>query len=277
LIEQLRSEAKKRNLPSAVITFRNHPQSVLRKDDVTRLLNTPEERLERLAETGVDYCFLTDFTENLSQMDAKTFICSVLKEKYNISLLLIGYDHRFGKNREEGFEEYQKYGSQCGIEVIMAKELPIDIHVSSTVIRRLLSEHRISEANRLLTYNYSLEGIVIQGNKLGGKIGFPTANLELKDKYKTIPGDGIYAVKVGIDGQSYGGMAYIGNRPTVDENGQRSIEVNIFDFSENIYGKTLKLEFVRFVREDQRFSGIEGLIEQLKKDKVHIMNILADK
>ncbi|MDR1763943.1 MAG: riboflavin biosynthesis protein RibF [Dysgonamonadaceae bacterium] len=275
LIEQLKRAAEMRNLPSALITFRRHPQTVLRPGDETALLNTLDERLSLLASTGIDYCLLADFSPELSQLDAKTFIHNVLRKQLSVSCLVIGYDHRFGKNRAEGFEEYLVYGSQCGIEVIPALEFSKEIHVSSTAIRRLLFQKKLEDANRLLTYDYSLEGIVVEGNKLGCKIGFPTANLELLEPRKVIPSEGIYAVRVYVGGEPYGGMAYIGKRPTVAENGEQSIEVNIFDFSGNLYGKTLRLEFVRYVRDDCRFDGIESLIEQLKKDKSNIQNILS--
>jgi len=273
LLDRLKTEAAKHQLPSMVVTFTRHPKSVLQPGFQPKLLNTLDERIERLSQTGIDYCLLLDFTPPLSQLSAKEFIQKKLKEDLHIRLLLIGYNHRFGKNRAESFEDYVKYGKECGTEILRAPELP-DISVSSTHIRNCLMKRNIKEADRMLSYYYRLEGKVIEGNRLGRTIGFPTANLEITDKNKIIPGDGIYAVRVYRCGKKYGGMAYIGKRPTITIHGEKRIEVNLFDFSGNLYGETLRLEFVDFLREDKHFENEEVLRQQLYADRESAVKVL---
>ena len=266
LLDRLKTEAAKHQLPSMAITFIWHPKSVLQPGFQPKLLNTFDERIERLSQTGIDYCLLLDFTPPLSQLSAKEFIQIKLKEDLHIRLLLIGYNHRFGKNRAESFEDYVKYGKECGTEILLAPELP-DISVSSTHIRNCLLKGNIKEADRMLSYYYRLEGKVIEGNRLGRTIGFPTANLEITDKNKIIPGEGIYAVRVYRREEKYGGMAYIGNRPTITTGGEKRIEVNLFDFSDDLYSETLRLEFIDFLREDKQFENAEALKQQLYADR----------
>jgi riboflavin kinase/FMN adenylyltransferase len=272
LIEQLKKIAKSKGIPAAVITFQEHPQSVLHPASKPDLLTFSDEKLNYLASTGIDICFLMDFTKELSQLDAETFIEKILHEKLNIKYLLIGYNHRFGKNREAGFEEYLKYGAAYGISVVRAEELE-GIHVSSTAIRKQLYAGNVEEANRMLSYNYALTGIVIPGNKLGREIGFPTANLQIINEEKVIPGKGIYAAWVYIGREKYLGMAYIGTRPTVVSGGEQRVEVHILDFSGDLYGQTLKLEFLAFVREDKFFGSLTELKNQMLIDKGNIMKL----
>jgi len=266
LLDQLKIEAKIHHLPSMAITFLQHPQSVLQTGFQPKLLNTFDERIDRLSQTEIDYCLLLDFTYALSKLSAKEFIQKKLKEEWHIKLLLIGYNHRFGKNRSESFDDYVKYGKECGMEIRRAMELP-DISVSSTHIRNCLLKRNLKEANRMLSYFYRLEGKVIEGSRLGRTIGFPTANLEITDKNKILPGEGIYAVWVYRHGKKYGGMAYIGKRPTITAQGEKRIEVNLYDFSGDLYGETLQLEFVEFLREDKHFENVEELKKQLFADR----------
>ncbi|MDR0733194.1 MAG: bifunctional riboflavin kinase/FAD synthetase [Dysgonamonadaceae bacterium] len=275
LIEQLKELAADEGLPAAVITFRQHPQSLVQAGYKPALLNTPDEKLSLLSGLGIDICYLSDFTKELSQLGAQEFISGVLCRKLGVRQLLIGYDHRFGKNRAESFAHYVAYGRDCGLKVVQAKELPgFAEHVGSTFIRNLLAEGRMEEANRLLTYNYSLEGGVAEGNKLGREIGFPTANLDINDKNKIIPKDGVYAAWVHAGTEKYKGMVYIGKRPTVLAGGERRIEAHILDFSGDLYGKMLRLEFVNFLREDQTFKDLSGLKKQLCIDMGNTMHAL---
>jgi len=266
LLEQLKRQADVHHLPSMVITFSQYPQSVLKTGSQPELLNALNERLERLSLSGIDYCMLLDFTPSLSQLSAKEFIQKKLNREWLVKLLLIGYDHRFGKNREEDFEDYVKYGKECGMEIIQALKLP-DISVSSTLIRNCLLNKNVKEANRMLSYCYRLEGQVVEGNHLGRKIGFPTANLEVSDKTKIIPCEGVYASRIYWKQKKYDGMVYIGKRPTVTPYGEKRIEVCLFDFSGNLYGETLQLEFVEFLREDKKFKCVEDLKKQLFADQ----------
>ena len=275
LLEQLKMQADARKLPSMAITFPQYPQSVLQTGTQPELLSTLNERIDRLSLSGIDYCLLLDFTLSLSQLTAKEFIQKKLKDEFHVRLLLIGYDHRFGKNRAEGFDDYVRYGKECGMEIIQAMKLP-DVAVSSTHIRNCLSDKRIKEANRMLSYHYRLEGKVIEGNRLGSKIGFPTANLE-SPKDKIIPGDGVYACWVNWNQKKYGGMVYIGKRPTVAISGEKRIEIHLFHFSGDLYGETILLEFVEFLREDKQFKNVEELKKQLCADReaaVHVFTFI---
>ena len=273
LLEQLKIQADTHKLPSMVITFMQYPQSVLQPEIRPELLNTFNERIYRLSLSEIDYCLFLDFTQQLSQLSAKEFIQKKLKAELNVKLLLIGHDHRFGKNRTENFEDYTKYGKECGMEIVRASEFP-DVSISSTYIRNCLSERKLKESNLMLSYNYRLEGKVIEGNRLGNKIGFPTANIEVNDKNKIIPGEGVYAAWVHCEQNKYGGMVYIGKRPTVAAFGEKRIEIHLFDFSGDLYGKTLQLEFVEFLREDKQFKSVEELRKQLCADREAAVAVL---
>ena len=273
LLKQLKEQADARQLPSVAITFFQHPRNILQPKSHPKLLNTFEERIERLSTSGIDHCLPIDFTYSLSQLSAQAFIQKKLKEEWQVKLLLIGYNHRFGKNRTEGFDDYVKYGKACGMEILQALELP-GISVSSTHIRNCLSKKNLREANRMLSYFYRLEGKVVEGNRLGRVIGFPTANLDVIDKNKIIPGEGIYAVWVYWKKKKYRGMAYIGKRPTVTIHGEKRIEVHLFDFSGDLYGETLQLEFVEFIRESVQFDNLLELKKQLFVDRDTAINAL---
>ena len=217
LIDEMKEIAKARNLPSAVITFPEHPRAVLHADYQPKLLNSFEEKLQQLETTGVDYCIVLDFTIELSRLSAKEFITSILAKSLHVKTLLIGYDHRFGHDRTDGFEQYVVYGTECGIEVLKAS--PYDegnTAVSSSEIRKLLQAGNVAEAAYLLTYPYQLLGHIVSGYKVGRTLGFPTANIRVDEPFKVIPGIGVYAVWVTFDGKTYMGMLNIGVRPTID-------------------------------------------------------------
>lgn len=275
LINQVVQEAKRLGKESAVITFPVHPRKVLDKTYQPPLLCGFDEKIDQLATTEIDNCIVLDFTIELSQLSAKEFIQQVLKEQIGIEALFVGYDHRFGRNREEGFDHYFTYGSEVGVNVIEAtKYLFGKQTVSSSQIRYLLAQGDISLANTFLSYNYTITGKIIEGYKVGRRIGFPTANIKLWERYKVIPTDGVYAVRVHIDNDIHAGMLYIGNRPTLHDDSQTSVEVNIFDFDEDLYNKTLTVEFVSFVRPDIKFHGLEPLIAQITKDKATVIEKL---
>lgn len=273
LIEQVREVAFAEGLPSAVITFPVHPRKVMNKDYQPALLCSYDEKVIRLATTKVDYCISMDFTKDLSEMSAREFIHKVLKEQLQVHSLVVGYDHRFGHNREDGFEEYKKYGEEVGIKVILAKQYEGE-YVSATCIRTLLSEGDVQKATHLLTYNYLLSGKIIEGYKVGRTIGFPTANVEVWERYKVIPAFGVYAVHVYLDGEKHAGMLYIGKRPTLHNGENISIEVNIFDFEGDLYNKSLSAEFLEFVRHDEKFPDIESLRAQLFRDKETVLKVV---
>lgn len=274
LIEQVKEEAAIMGLPSAVITFPVHPRKVLQKDYQPALLCGYDEKIERLASTNVDYCVCLDFTVEISQMPARQFMQEILKDRLNINTLIIGYDHRFGYNREESFPEYKRYGDEIGIDVIEAKELPGDDHVSSSRVRKLLGEGYVRKAARLLSYNYTISGKIVEGFKVGRTIGFPTANIQVWETYKVIPAFGIYAVYVHVEGKKYDGMLYIGKRPTLHNGDNVSIEVNLFNFDDDLYNKELTAEFLEFIRPDELFSNIDTLKEQIMKDKENVIKYI---
>lgn len=275
LIRELKEEAAKRRLPSAVITFAKHPRAVLQADYQPRLLNTFEEKVRRLATTGVDYCIVLDFTIELSRLSAQDFISRILFHQLYVRALLIGYDHRFGHNRSDGFPQYVDYGAACGMDVIRASRFDAaSATVSSSVIRRLLSEGNVGEAARLLTYPYALEGRVVAGYKVGRTLGFPTANIQPEDPAKLLPSVGVYAVWVGLKEMRYKGMLYIGNRPTLNNGEQVSIEVNILHFSGDIYQDEIEVSFVSRIRGDQRFDSLDALREQLQRDYEQVDRLL---
>ena len=271
LIEQVKAEAKRLALPSAVITFPVHPRKVLQSDYQPKLLCGYDEKLEQLATTGIDYCISLPFTEELSKLDAEEFITNVLHEKIHVRTLLIGYDHRFGRNREEGFDQYLEYAKKVGMNIIQATEMRVDNEdVSSSRIRRLLMEGDITKANELLTYNYTLSGKIVEGYRVGRTIGFPTANVKAWEKYKVVPLLGVYAVLVHFQGETYRGMLYIGTRPTLQNGEEISVEVNIFDFDGDLYNQSLTVEFIDFIRGDEKFDTIQQLVDQIYKDKENV-------
>jgi len=276
LINQVKEEAAKQGLPSAVITFPVHPRKVLQQDYQPALLCGYEEKVELIASTGVDYCFSIPFTKDLSNLSAHDFMENVLKNDIGLHTLIVGYDHRFGFNREDGFTEYKKYGDELGINVILAEEFDVnEENVSSTKIRQLLKNGKIEGANKLLSYNYKLSGKIVEGYQVGRTIGFPTANIRSWERYKVVPKLGVYAVLVHLRDVVYKGMLYIGTRPTLHDDPQVSVEVNIFDFEGDLYQQSLTVEFVDFIREDIKFDEMDMLIKQIHQDKGSVQKRLS--
>ena len=275
LIRQVRREAEARGLASSVITFPIHPRQVLQSDYRPRLLTTPPEKLQLLEQTGVEQCILLDFTPHLAGLSARDFM-EVLKHRYRIAALLIGYDHRFGHNRSEGFDDYARHGRELGIEVLPAEACRLEdgTAVSSSLVRRLLADGDIAQANRCLGYSYFINGTVVGGHRVGHRLGYPTANLLPGHPDKLVPANGVYAVRVEIGGERRGGMLNIGRRPTIGNGDDRSIEAHIFDFDRDIYGQPLRLEFVRRIRPERKFASIDELSAQLRRDAQEIRALL---
>lgn len=267
LLNQVIETAKMRSLTSAVVTFVEHPRKVLDEDFQPALLNGYDEKLRLLEKTGIEYCIPLHFTKELSQITAEEFMGVMLKEKFNVNTLIIGYDHRFGFERADGFAQYIKYGREIEMTVIQAQELDTGTYVSSSHIRDLLKKGEVENAAKLLTYNYVIEGKVGEGYKIGRTIGYPTANIKPTEKFKIIPAEGIYVVYVYIDGQRHQGMLYIGKRPTMANAHDVSIEVHILDFDEDIYGKEVMVELLTFLRRDAKFMSLEILKRQLAFDE----------
>lgn len=271
LLRQVLEVAHQRHMASLVVTFFQQPRHVVTHEtDRFFLLTTTNEKLHLLQQAGIDHCEVMEFTPELALMTAHDFM-QLLHDKYGVSALVIGYDHRFGHNRSEGFDDYVRYGKQLGIEVLQATQFPA---VSSTKIRELLLEGDLEAANQILGYRYMLEGQVVNGFHIGHTMGFPTANLQVAPE-KLIPADGVYAVMVKLDGEQHQGMLNIGTRPTLANSDERSIEVHIFDFHDNIYDKELRLSLVKRTRGEVRFASKEQLILQLQQDAAEIKTILG--
>ena len=279
LLKQVRKIADERGLKAMAVTFSLSPKSVLGGSDMARL-NSMEERVALLTQAGMDEVALLDFTHEMAAMTAHDFMQQVLKEQLGVAVLVIGYDHRFGRGRTDGFDDYVRYGRELGIEVVRGEACMEDGEaVSSTRIRHCITEGRVTEAAHLLGYNYRLCGTVVGGYRVGRKIGFPTANIGNTDN-KLLPADGVYAVRVNCipeDSQfSKLGMLNIGHRPTVNNGEERSIEVHILDFEGDLYGQSLCVEFVKRIRDEQTFGNLEALMAQLEADKEKVRQLNID-
>lgn len=274
LINQVKKAAVKNGLCSALVTFPVHPRQVMQSTYRPQLLSSPKEKLELLETTGVDYCILLPFTQELSKLSAREFM-QLLRDKFNIRMLVIGYDHRFGHNRSDSFEDYCRYGKELDIYIVRARAYTDgEDKISSSVIRQLLKEGEVGQAAKFLGYNYYLDGTVVDGYKVGRKIGFPTANLQVDCSDKLIPSEGVYAVYVYVEGKKWAGMLNIGHRPTLNNGKDLSIEVNILHFSEDIYHKEMRIEFVKYLRPEEKYDTIDALIAQMHKDREETAKIL---
>ena len=267
LINQVKMAASLNGWCSSIITFPVHPRQVIQSNYQPSLLSSPEEKVELLGTTGIDNCILLPFTRELSQLTAREFM-QLLYDNYKVRMLVIGYDHRFGHNRAETFEDYCRYGRELGIHIMQATAYTQEQDkVSSSAIRRALLSGEISTATKYLGYNYFMQGTIVSGYQVGRKIGFPTANLQVDFSNKLIPAIGVYAVRVSVNGQSYKGMLNIGHRPTINNGTDLSIEVHILDFEGDIYNQPMRIEFVDFLRPEAKFQSVDELILQIQKDK----------
>lgn len=259
-----------------IVTFHPHPRSIIYpKDNTLRLLSTLDEKLRLFEQCKVSNVVIVPFTFEFSQMDPREYIERFLINGFNPAYLILGYDHKFGFNRQGDIQLLRQYEQEGKFRIIEIKQQEIDeITISSTKIRRAISEGNIKESTMYLGHYYNIMGKVVKGDSLGEKIGFPTANIQVSVKDKLIPNEGIYAVYVWIDDQRFGGMLYIGNRPTIGDKLQTTVEVNIFDFSGSLYNETLVVEFVDFIRSDKKFDSLEGLTNQLYMDKANAQSVL---
>jgi riboflavin kinase/FMN adenylyltransferase len=275
IMEQLVATAQENNANSVLLTFFPHPRMVLQKDNSLKLINTIAEKIEILEKTGLDYLIIHPFDKDFSRLTAFDFVRTILVNHLNTAELVIGYDHRFGKNREGNFEQLQEYGHMYDFKVTEIPAQDINqISVSSTKIRNAILNAEIEKANEYLGYSFSLEGTVVSGEKLGNTIGYPTANIDLLETYKLIPKTGAYLIRSFLNGKTVYGMMNIGNRPTV--NGlKETIEVHFFDLSKDLYGSQLTVELLIFLRNEQKFSSIEELKNQLFLDKEKSLELIS--
>ena len=267
VLKNLVKSAKKNKASSILLTFFPHPRMVLQKGVEIKLINTIDERIHLLEKTGLDTLVIYPFDEEFASQTALNFVRNFLVAKLNIAKLFIGYDHRFGKNREGDFEHLKEYGHTYNFKVKEISKLDINsIAVSSTKIRKAIENGEIDKANQYLGYQFMLTGEVVQGNNLGEKIGFPTANLFIKETYKLIPKTGAYIVKSTIANEVVFGMMNIGYRPTL-KGKHKTIEIHFFNFNKNLYGKNIQVQVLKFLREEQKFESVQNLRKQLTTDK----------
>jgi riboflavin kinase / FMN adenylyltransferase len=274
ILERVISLARTFEGESAVITFDPHPRQVLpQKNGDLKLLNDSKEKSKLLEEQGIDHLVLVKFTQEFSQQSPRDYIESFLINNFNPKVIVIGYDHRFGRDRTGNIDTLKNFILTNPVfEIIEIPKEDIEaITISSTKIRNFLKEGNLEQANRMLGYPYPLSGIVERGNNIGSKIGFPTANLRLQDKNKLIPGSGVYAVLAEYREKKYQAMLYIGERPTLGGDFALSIEVNIFDFDADLYGQKLNIHFHKKVREEINFDSLEALREQLHRDRENVL------
>ncbi|MBU2948636.1 bifunctional riboflavin kinase/FAD synthetase [Zobellia uliginosa] len=267
ILERLINNAASLNLKSTVLTFFPHPRMVLQKDANIKLLNTIKEKTKILEDLGLDQLIIHPFTQEFSRLSATEFVRDNLVNQLQTKKIIIGYDHRFGRNRNANITDLRAFGNTYGFEVeeITAQEID-EVSVSSTKIRKALQEGDISTANAYLGYNYMLTGIIGKGKGLGRQIGFPTANLNIAESYKLIPKNGVYFVKSEFSGKTIYGMMNIGYNPTVAGK-EKTIEINFFDFDQDLYGKELQIDILHRIRDEHKFESVEALKIQLEKDK----------
>ncbi len=278
LLTTLKERAAELGGESAVMTFWPHPRLVLRPDDLSlSLLCTLEERIDMLSRTGIDHLIVYPFTKEFSQLSSTDFIEKILIGQLSIKHLVVGYDHAFGRNREGNYDYLKSCADSFGFSIEKVNALHVDtINVSSTKIRKALSDGDVKTANLYMNHPYYLTGEVVVGQKLGRTLGFPTLNLDV-ERFKLIPKDGVYAVRVVHNGKTYGGMLNIGMRPTIeDPRKNKTIEVHVFDFNQDIYGDDVKVYFVKRMRDEVKFPSVEELRRQLTEDSLLIKKVLQN-
>ena len=276
IVDRLIESARQTEGESVVITFDPHPRQVLYPNDQSlKLLQSIEEKAARLEALGVDHLLVLKFDKAFSELSSDAFVRNILVDAVGTRKLVVGYDHHFGKNREGSFESLRKQGLIHGFTVEEIPAHDIDqVSVSSTAIRKALILGDIKTANSYLGYPYSFQGEVVQGNQMGRQLGFPTANLRISHALKLIPAIGVYAVTVVVRDRIYNGMLNIGYRPTLTQDLILTCEVNILDFSEDIYGETIQVRFMDRLRDEKRFAGKDELIRQLQEDRFQVTQML---
>ena len=277
ILEKVTQNTIEQTTESLVLTFFPHPRMVLEDKSEMKLLNTLSEKIELLEKSGLENLVIHPFDEKFSQLTAHEFVKTVLVDQFNIKKIIIGYDHRFGKNRTANFDDLVAFGKQYDFEVeqISAQEIET-VSVSSTKIRKALDEGNMKMANEYLGYDYFLTGTIIKGKQIGRTIGFPTANLKIEEDYKLIPRNGVYIVKSELNRKTVFGIMNIGFNPTVE--GQNlSVEIHYLDYNDNLYGQKISVSLIHFVRVEQHFESVSLLKEQLEKDKNTALHFLKAK
>lgn len=277
IIQKLTKKASENNLISIVLTFFPHPRMVLQQNSDIELLNTIAERKAILESLGVDYIYVKAFTKEFSELSARDFVKTILVDTLHVKQVIIGYDHKFGKNRSANIDDLKKFGTEFGFDVeeISAQDVE-DVAVSSTKIRTALKEGDIKTANAFLGYDYFINGIVVKGKGFGKKMEFPTANINVEETYKLIPQNGVYAIGSVYNEKPIYGMMNIGMNPTF-EGKKKTIEAHFFDFNEDLYDQHLKIYFLDRLRDEHKFNSVDELIAQLRQDKINAQQIIANR
>ena len=266
IIKKLVKSAKEKKLRSCILTFFPHPRNFLSKSNDLKMINTIREKKEILDELGVDELIIQEFNDEFSNLSANEFIRHLLKF-CEIKEIIVGFNHKFGKDREAGIDELKVYGKKYGFDVMEIDAFYINqINISSTKIRNAIGAGEVELCNEYLGYNFSIDGNIVKGKSIGKKIGFPTANIRVEENYKIIPKNGVYFVSCKIKNIQKFGMMNIGFNPTFG-NKKLTIEVNIFDFNQDVYGENIKIEFIKFIRNEMKFQNIGELIKQIKIDR----------
>lgn len=281
VIRFLKESAKKVDGETVLFTFHPHPRMVLHPEDHgMQMIQSIDARIDKLEACGIDHLILFPFTKEFSRLSATEFVREILVNKVNVRLMTIGYNHHFGRNREGNLELLKQLGHTYDFEV---QEIPafqkVGVNISSTKIRDAIETGEILKANEYLGSPFNFEGTVIQGDKIGTTIGYPTANIELKEPYLITPANGVYAVRVELNSGHFQGMMNIGIRPTIATSNEKRIEVHLFDFEEDIYGKSIRITILDRIRSEKTFASLEELKEQLRNDKItslHILDQLVD-
>lgn len=275
ILTKITQIAREENYESVVLTFFPHPRMVLQQDNTIKLLNTILEKEKLFESLEIDHLIIHPFNEEFSQLSAEDFVKKILVDQLNIKKIVIGYDHRFGKNRSANLDDLIEFGAKYNFDVeqISAEEINNNA-VSSTKIRNSLIDGDIETANSYLGYHYNFTGIVVKGKQLGRTIGFPTANISIDEEYKLLPKNGVYMVQTEIEEIRFFGMMNIGIRPTIEGTTQ-SVEVYIFDFNKEIYNTSLTVSILKFIREEQKFESLEHLKLQIEKDKLFTIQSIS--
>ena len=276
ILNKLKLQKEFYGYETLVLTFFPHPRMVLKTDHKISLLNTINERIKQIDQFGIDHLVVQEFTQEFANLSAEEFVKNVLVDQFNIGKIVIGYDHRFGKNRSADIHDLIEFGKKYhfDVEQISAKELD-DVSVSSTKIRNALNQGDVGLAKTYLGYPYMVSGKVVSGKQLGRTIGYPTANIQVAEDYKLIPTIGVYVVSVTVKGTDYYGMLSVGTNPTVGGT-EKTIEVYIFDFNDTIYNEEITVRFLTKIRNEEKFASIDLLIEALKNDEVFSRNFLSN-
>ena len=276
IIERLVNSANANNLDSVVLTFFPHPRMVLQQESGIQLINTIEERKRLLEETGIDHLVVHPFTHAFSRLTALEFVRDILVNKLKAKKIIIGYDHRFGRNRTADINDLREFGKDYGFDVEEISQQDVEqVAVSSTKIRNALLDGRVERANMYLEKPFTLSGSVVKGRGIGKDLGFPTANMEIEEDYKLIPKNGVYVVRTTIDGETIYGMMNIGTNPTVGGK-EKTIEANFFGIDKDLYNKQLRVEMLVRIRDEKKFDSVEDLKTAMKQDRAFSLQYIKD-